>query len=130
MTRHHTQEFRFLLGLARDLLAAQPDITMRELARQLGVSETSARTWRDRVAAGVEVEDPVAKARSYIERYPNADVRMVAEHLGLKYEAARLYARRARDAIRRAPRGLAPLPQPTGTYEVPVFLPRKGKRNA
>lgn len=120
-------ERRFLLDLARDLLAEQPSIKTSELAHQMGVSVRSAYNYRTAVAAGApDPQDPVQLARQYLLAHPEASAREVGAHLGLGRDSGRRYRAAALDDIARRPPPPPEPPAPKHTYEIPRFLPKKG----
>jgi DNA-binding CsgD family transcriptional regulator len=121
-------QYRFLLALARALLHERPGITTSELAHQLSVSESTVRSYRAKIAAGVDPVDPVAEARLFLIQQPQATVQQVADHLGLSYEAARVHRKKALALLARnppAPVPKKPLPKPQHTYPIPRFLDLK-----
>lgn len=122
-------QYRFLLGLARHLLAAKPDIKTSELARQLGVSVRAAYNYRAAAACKELPADPVQVAREFLIRFPDATARKVGAHLGLGRDSGRRYREAAlRDLAKNPP---PPAPEPTAPkhkYHIPRFLPKKGKK--
>jgi hypothetical protein len=124
-SKYRKSEYRFLLKLARDLLAARPDIQTSELAHQLGVSVRAAYNYRRAIAAGTpDPPDPVRLARELLLRHPGATTTDVAARLGLGRDMGERYYRLACEDIARNP---PPSPtQPKHEYRVPRFLP-KGK---
>lgn len=121
-------ERRFLLDLARELLAEQPGIKTSELARQMGLSVRAAYNYRTDVAAGAaDPRDPVQLARQYLLAHPEASAREVGDHLGLGRDSGRRYRAAALDDIARRPPPPPAPAVPKHTYEIPRFLPKKGR---
>jgi antitoxin component HigA of HigAB toxin-antitoxin module len=117
-------ETRYLLGLARHLIDARPNITSREMAYELGVCPRAGHNYRQQALAGYVPADPVDIVREYLSKYPRATHNDVAALLGLKRDAGRRYLQQALAAIEREGRPVTPPPKPIApaqAYRVPVF---------
>jgi transposase len=123
--KYRTQEYRFLLRLARQLVIDRPGITGGQMAHELGLSRTQGYEWLRRVRNGVTVEDPVELTRDYLKRYPTATLKGIAALLGVSLETARQYKKQALERRPVAAPGPEPtMPRPVATSENTYDIPR------
>lgn len=86
---------------AADLIAERPDATLREIARQAGISVETARSVRERIRTG---QDPVLDRRKDGRSLPRAPVRQVAVKLPEAPADLAEQLRNILEAIRRDPK--------------------------
>jgi hypothetical protein len=111
---------------AARLLATRPDATLREIARQAGISAETARSVRERARAG---EDPVADRRSGRARSRTEPARQVTVKIpepGTSAEAISLLEKMRRDpSLRYTDTGRAILTWLAPRVLIPDELPRE-----
>ena len=118
--------YRFLLPLARQLLAERPDINTKELAHQLGVCLKAAYNYRAAVAAGAEdPPNPVKLARAYLEQHPRATATEIGAHLGLQRDAGKRYLLEALEDMKKHPAPPAQAPRVKLLPPLPAHLQPK-----